>query len=129
MSITSDNYRRVAEFNDNDRFITVSVYRSGYMGIGRTHKGINTIYIPHERGFLTWASIKERELGEFSTFIPKNTGINRDHWALVPVLQPKGAVGPMSDGNLAYSSDSRIDRVYHIHDRFESQEMYDSLSR
>ena len=42
--------------------------------------------------------------------------------------KPKGMVGPMAGGNLAYSSDSRVKRVYHIHDRFETQEMYDHLS-
>jgi hypothetical protein len=47
-----------------------------------------------------------------------------------PIQQPEGMVGPMFGGNFIYSSDSRFPAKYPIpiHDRFETQEMYDALS-
>lgn len=62
---------------------------------------------------------------------------------LVPVRQPKGVVGPMAGGNYATISDSRwgsyvasemgpefrFMTCLPIHDRFETQEMYDALCR
>jgi len=63
---------------------------------------------------------------------------------LVPVRQPSGVVGPMMGGNYATTSDSRWSRYVAsqlgpefrfvatclpIHDRFETQEMYDALTR
>lgn len=63
---------------------------------------------------------------------------------LVPVRQPKGLVGPMAGGNYATTSDSRWARYVAselgpefrfvatcvpIHDRFETQALYDALSR
>lgn len=46
-------------------------------------------------------------------------------------VQPGNAVGPMFGGNFVYSSDSRFpfDYPLGIHDRFESQEAYETLSR
>ena len=48
--------------------------------------------------------------------------------------QDRNAVGPMFGGNFLYSSDSRFrDRVNEypipIHDRFETKEQYEALSR
>jgi hypothetical protein len=48
--------------------------------------------------------------------------------AIVPVHQPEGLVGPICGGNLATTSDSRLDGIFHIHDRFDTQELYDALS-
>ncbi|MBQ5658752.1 MAG: hypothetical protein IIV02_04380 [Peptococcaceae bacterium] len=50
-----------------------------------------------------------------------------------PVAAPKG-VGWMAGGCIAYSSDSRFNRLsggypLQLHDRCESQELYDLLSR
>lgn len=120
-------YAKIREFNAEDRFMSLDVFRSDFTGIGRTHGNMNTIYIPHPEGYLKFKDLEERE--PMAIFIPKNTGVGgRDHWALVPWLKPIGVIGPMSDGNLAYSCDSRITRVYHIHDRFETTEMYNALS-
>lgn len=48
-------------------------------------------------------------------------------------IRPDGYVGAMFGGNFAYSSDSRFRTIsaypLPIHDRFESQEMYNALSR
>jgi hypothetical protein len=48
-----------------------------------------------------------------------------------PVDQPEGLVGPMAGGNFIYSSDSRFPSDYPIslHDRFETQEHYNLLTR
>lgn len=43
---------------------------------------------------------------------------SQNYWSLQDVFEQKGMIGPMSGGNLAYSSDSRCRVVYHIHDRF-----------
>jgi hypothetical protein len=44
-----------------------------------------------------------------------------------------GLIGPMFGGNFVYSSDSRFTKVCYaplpVHDRYETQEQYDSLSR
>lgn len=49
----------------------------------------------------------------------------------VPVEQPAGLVGPMFGGNFIYTSDSRFPSSYPIalHDRWETQEQYNHLSR
>lgn len=49
----------------------------------------------------------------------------------VPVVKPKGMIGPMFGGNFIYSSDSRFPMKYPvpIHDRFETQEVYNALSK
>jgi hypothetical protein len=48
-----------------------------------------------------------------------------------PVDQPEGLVGPMSGGTFIYSCDSRFPWDYPIalHDRWETQQDYDALSR
>ena len=46
---------------------------------------------------------------------------------------PEGCAGPMAGGNFAYTSDSRFhdlsDRPLPVHDRFETWEQHDALSR
>ena len=50
-----------------------------------------------------------------------------------PVDEPTGLVGPMFGGNFITSSDSRMREVnaypIPVHDRYETQETYDLLSR
>ena len=60
---------------------------------------------------------------------------------LVPKNKPSGVIGPMAGGNYGASSDSRFSRAVKlatgcdfygalpIHDRFETQQTYDMLSR
>lgn len=47
-----------------------------------------------------------------------------------PVKKPEGMNGPMFGGNFIYTSDSRFPSKYPIpiHDRFETQEQYNTLS-
>lgn len=59
----------------------------------------------------------------------------REYVHAEPIRQPKGLVGPMAGGNFVYTSDSRYSEVtgvqypISVHDRFETQEQYDALTR
>lgn len=70
------------------------------------------VYMPCESGPFRAFSVDQRLI-----LIPEQRG--PEYWALKDVFERPGMAGPMSGGNLAYSSDSRCKRVYHIHDRFE----------
>ena len=60
------------------------------------------------------------------------------HPCAEPLVFPKGKVGPMFGGNFVYTSDSRFPSLYGkmncahfpipVHDRFETQEMYERMS-
>lgn len=61
-------------------------------------------------------------------FKPEHRGGN--YWALIPTVTKPGMCGPMDGGNLAETCDSRGKGIiYHIHDRFETWEQYEVLSR
>jgi hypothetical protein len=59
------------------------------------------------------------------------------HYTVEPVVKPKGTIGPMFGGSYASSSDAtwaqilgeRVGRPIPIHDRFETPEVYEMLSR
>jgi hypothetical protein len=53
------------------------------------------------------------------------------HFCLQMAFPPANGVGPMFSGNFAYTSDSRFPANYPlpIHDRYETAEEYDRLSR
>lgn len=76
----------------------------------------------------------EVEEGEPYLKIVKRFLAGRDYFHLEPVF-PDGKepneIGPMFGGNFGYCSDSRFpfDYPLPIHDRWESQKVYDSLSR
>jgi hypothetical protein len=46
-------------------------------------------------------------------------------------IKLEGEIGPMFGGNFIYTSDSRfpLDYPVKVHDRYETQELYDQLSR
>ena len=115
--------KQIQEFKPTDRFLHISVYKFPLGNCGGITDSIKDIYIPCEDGFMKFSDIEDKD----AIFIPEQRGT--EYWALKPLMQPVGLVGPMSGGNLAYSSDSRCKRVYHIHDRFETQQVYDALSR
>ena len=119
-------YKLIKQFNPGDRFLSLYVYKFplGNCGGITDELGRQPIYIPNPEGPFTYDKFKE---DEHRIFIPEQRGPN--YWALIPLQQPIGLVGPMAGGNLAHTSDSRDSRVYNIHDRFESQETYDALSR
>lgn len=105
------------------RVMMTFVYRSGS---DCTNGGVSAtndhLYVAHPEG-PSWASKVDQSLIMF----PEHR--MDDYWALYPAYRPDHLVGPMAGGNLAYSSDSRMRTVYHIHDRFETQGSYDILSQ
>lgn len=61
---------------------------------------------------------------------------DEDHLRVIPVERPdgdRGAIGPMFGGNFVWSCDSRFREISEgplpVHDRFETVEMYDALTR
>lgn len=118
--------KTIITFNPEDRFISILVYKFPLGNCGGITDTVKEIYIPSQSGNYTFKEIDERNEINL-VFIEEQRG--NDYWALKPLIQPEGAVGPMSGGNIGYSSDSRCKRVYHIHDRFEDQKTYDILSR
>jgi len=58
-------------------------------------------------------------------------GTPREYLHAEPIEQPKDCVGPMMGGNFIYSSDSHFPSRYPIpvHDRFETPEQYEKLTR
>ena len=110
--------KTIKEFNANDRFLSILVYKFPLGNCGGITDTEGTIYIPCETGNHKFNEIENKEL----IFLPEQRG---DHYfALKPLIQPEGMNGPMSGGNIAYSCDSRCKVTYHIHDRFETVEEY-----
>ena len=122
MTKSKDGTTMMKAFHKDDRFISISVYKFPLGNCGGITDTIKSIYIPCDDG-----PDKYSEIDASLIFTPEQRG--DDYFALSPLLQPSNVVGPMSGGNLAYSSDSRCKHVYHIHDRFETQEQYDHLSK
>jgi hypothetical protein len=114
--------KTLKQFNSNDRFLSILVYQFPLGNCAGITDDLKNIYIPCENGNTMFDSINENHI-----FIEEQRGPN--YYALNPNIQPTGVIGPMSGGNIAYSSDSRCKKVYHIHDRFETQEVYNALSR
>lgn len=112
-------------FTAKDRFLPINVYQFALGNCGGITDTLTTesIYIPCKDGHVLFEDIENQDL----IFIPEQR--SPEYWALIQVNKPKGMLGPMAGGNLAYSSDSRCKHVYHIHDRFETQTEYDSLSK
>lgn len=116
--------KQIKEFKNTDRFLSLTVYKFplGNCG-GVTDNNVTTIFMPCTEGPRTWESIKAFN-EEHLVFTEEQRG--PEYWALNPIFEPEGMIGPMAGGNLAHSSDSRCKRVYHIHDRFETQEHYNA---
>lgn len=112
-------------FNSDSRFLPLNVYQFPLGNCGGITDTLTkeSIYIPCPDGHVTYEHINNKDL----IFTVEQRG--PEYWCIKQVNQPKGLVGPMFGGNLAYSSDSRCRKVYFIHDRFETQQQYDTLSR
>lgn len=100
----------------------LNVFKFPLGNCGGITDSVRSIYIPCSEGPYLF-----EEIDPTLIFISEQRG--QEYWALKPLIQPEGMIGPMAGGNLAYSSDSRCDRVYHIHDRFETPEDNEALSR
>jgi hypothetical protein len=133
-NLGADSYKGV-EYNPNElstiepiitpetKVISLIVCRSHF---DSTNDGISsknsTIYLVHPEGPTNFKDVAPQLV-----FTEEKRG--PEYYALIPIIQPENAVGPMFGGNLAYSSDCRVKRPYHIHDRFETWEAYSGLSR
>lgn len=103
-------------FKADDRFLPISVYQFPLGKCGGITDTLTqeSIYIPCPEGHVRFDEIVNQDL----IFVEEQRSAN--YWALRQVNKPDGMRGPMAGGNLAYSSDSRCRKVYHIHDRFEN---------
>lgn len=117
----------ITGFTSENYFLSILVYKFplGKCGGVTDDDNVKSIYIPCATGPTKYSDIIRRD-EEHLIFIPEYRG--RDYWSLVPVIRPSGLLGPFSGGNIAYSSDDRCEHVYHIHDRFESEKVYNALS-
>jgi len=63
--------------------------------------------------------------------VRRRLGRPNEYLHVEPFNQPEGKAGPMAGGNFVYSSDSRFPHDYPlaVHDRFETWEQYDQLTR
>lgn len=114
--------------------LPISVYTD--KGIGNcSNNGISErfdkLLIVHDSGFIDIDPENPPE--NLVKLVVRNIG-GREYKHLEPVVRPdKGCVGWMFGGDYAGCSDSRFreisDYPLPIHDRQESQEMYDMLSR
>ena len=117
------------------RAIGVSVYRSDRLGDctnGGVSSKYNRLLVICDRGPI---DVDENNLPENLMKVVKRELFGRTLYHLEPVAKAAG-VGWLSGGNFAASSDSRfselVDGMYGavaIHDRTESRELYDLLSR
>lgn len=108
-------------FKPTDRFLSILIYKFPLGNCGGITDNAKEIFIPCETGPYTFDKIDQSLV-----FIPEHRG--GTYWAVQPMRQPIDMIGPMAGGNLAYSSDSRCKEVYHVHDRFETQQTYNSMS-
>jgi hypothetical protein len=121
-------YKEMLDAGMTFNLLSLTVYRPFYNGHasdctngGITAMGNDHIYIPCIDG-----PFKSTQVDRSLIMVEEKRGA--DYWALVTVDKMPGMIGPMAGGNIAYSSDSRCKRMYHIHDRFETQKLYDSMS-
>lgn len=118
------NLKTLKNFNDNDRFLSLCIYKFplGKCGGVTDEDDVKTIYVLNEEGNHKFKDIEDKRL----VFYPEQRG--EEYWAIKPMVAPVDMHGPMSGGNLAYSSDSRCKRVYHVHDRFETDETFNAMN-
>lgn len=117
-------------FLPDTRLLRMTVYRpvrDGFMGdIDCTNGGVSgkneAVYMVCESG-----NFKLSEVDPSLVFIPEHRGGN--YWALSPYVVKPGHCGPMDGGNLAVGDGRANGIVYHIHDRFETWEHYNAISR
>lgn len=106
------------------KLLPLEVYRGRHDctngGITSAH---DTIYMVCPRGHCD-----SEEVAEELIFRGESLG---NYHRLVPIKPtPEGMAGPMFGGNLAATSDGRAGGIaYHVHDRYETWEQFEYLSR
>ena len=113
--------------------LPVQVYRNGFTDC--TNGGISsryhTLYLECDQGFHEVEDDDPRLI----RVVERTFGWRDTPYLHVEQVSPSVTtlhkVGPMFGGNFVYTSDSRFPSDYPIpiHDRFETQEQYDQLSR
>jgi hypothetical protein len=90
--------------------ISVDIFRNGSnCSLNGISSKVNRLFIPSTRG-----NYKLEEVDRKLVFIPEHRG--GEYWALKHIDDNgRSTYG----GCLVYSSDSRCERVYHLHDRYE----------
>lgn len=87
------------------------------------------VYIEHPQG---WCELDDAELPENTCKVVTRYLGGREYKHVEPIAKPNG-VGWMFGGSVVYSSDSRFAELSEyplcLHDRCESQELYNMLSR
>lgn len=108
--------------------LPVYVYRSGALGDctgGGISSYVDKLYLIVPDGFCDMTEDDPRVVEV------KHIGDCAYVTAVHPSRAPDAVLGPMAGGNFVYSPDSRFPSDYplSIHDRWETPEMYDLLSR
>lgn len=108
--------------------LQVDVYRAGALG-DCTNKGISSyvdgLYLIVPDGFCDMPEEDPRVMEV------RHIGDHAYVTSVHPFCAPDAVIGPMMGGNFVYSSDSRFPSEYPlpVHDRWESRELNDLLSR
>lgn len=106
-------------------YLQLSVFRSslGDCTNGGVSAAHHTLYLVDPQG-----SPLKREPDPCLVFRAEDRGDG--YLALLPIYTPDGMVGPMFGGNLASSLNGPGgDKIYRVHDRFETPEAYRDLSQ
>ena len=114
--------------------ISVNIFKSrgGDCSNGGISSKFNEVLIACDEG---WIDIDENNPPENLCKVVQRELWGERHWYVEPCAdKPRGSVGYMYGGCIIDSSDARWDRMsggipLHLHDRCESQELYDALSR
>jgi hypothetical protein len=96
--------KTIMNFNPKDKFISIDVYKFPLGNCGGITDVEKKVWIPCKNGPYIFEDIQRYNETNL-IFVEQQR--SEDYWALIPVEQTEGMVGPMSGGNLAYSSDSR----------------------
>lgn len=111
---------------DNDRYLSVSVFKFPLAKCGGVTDYMNSIFIPCEDGNFKYSELKSDHKKEIFEFVFKGGAV-----ILEPIMQPNNNYWKpaMHGGNLACTSDSRIKKIYKINDRFECIEGFEIFSK
>ncbi len=105
------------------KVMPLDVYRDGNGDCtnGGITSRVKTLYLIHSKGFLDADEVPREQV-----FVEQTLG---GEVSLVSVDKYRANLcGPMFGGNLATSSDSRVRKIYRVHDRYESAELNALLS-
>ena len=109
--------------------IPAYIYRDhgGDCSNGGLSSKVDNVFVPHPRG---WYDAEEDD-PKLVKIVKNDYGFGEYVHAEPVAEKPKGHVGYMMGGTFIYSSDSRFREIHPypipLHDRTETQELYDSM--